>query len=394
MSRWKVFAALLNLLLLADPLSAQSEADISIAPHLNEGGFAQQKNAMDSVLLKDWVPDSSLVVPVTNIPKARFPAIDVHVHVGMSGTGHTGGNTPESIADWVKGMDEAGVEKVIVLTEAIGPEFDKLADLYQKTHPDRFQLWCGLDIRDFENPDYPERAAAELERCYRKGGRGVGELSDKGWGIMGGMLAAYGDPPKPPPDRRLHLDDLRLDLFWKKCAELRIPVSLHIADHPSAWRPPDNHQERLPRSQIFNQYGMGGSSYEELISRRDRLLARHPDATFILCHLSNQGNDLATLSTALDRFPNLYLDLAARDYEIGRQPRNAAEFLKKYKDRVFFGSDATPTGKMYRGWWRLLESRDEYIPGSNWWRLYGLQLPEPVLQAVYSGNAARMLNWK
>jgi len=58
----------------------------------------------------------------------------------------------------VKGMDEAGVEKVIVLTEAIGPEFDKLADLYQKTYPDRFQLWCGLDIRDFENPDYPERA--------------------------------------------------------------------------------------------------------------------------------------------------------------------------------------------------------------------------------------------
>jgi predicted TIM-barrel fold metal-dependent hydrolase len=123
-------------------------------------------------------------------------------------------------------------------------------------------------------------------------------------------------------------------------------------------------------------------------------LARHPDTTFILCHLSNQGNDLATLSTALDRFPNLYLDLAARASEIGRQPRNAAEFLKKYKDRVFFGSDATPTGKMYRGWWRLLESRDEYIPVSDWWRLYGLELPEPVLQAVYSGNAARMLNWK
>ena len=62
MSRRKVFAALLNLLLLGDPLSAQTkEAGISTAPQLNEGGFAQQKKAMDSVLLKDWVPDSSLV---------------------------------------------------------------------------------------------------------------------------------------------------------------------------------------------------------------------------------------------------------------------------------------------------------------------------------------------
>jgi len=140
----------------------------------------QQTHAMDSVLVKDWVPDSSLRVPITNIPKARFPAIDLHVHVGMPGTNHTGGDTPESLAAWVKSMDEAGVEKAIVLTEAIGAEFDRLAALYQKTYPDRFQVWCGLDTADFEKPGYPERAAAALERCYRHGARGVGELSDKG----------------------------------------------------------------------------------------------------------------------------------------------------------------------------------------------------------------------
>jgi len=70
---------------------------------------------MDSVLVKDWVPDSSLRVPLTNIPKARFPAVDLQLHVGMPGTNHTGGDTPESLAAWVKSMDEAGVEKAIVL---------------------------------------------------------------------------------------------------------------------------------------------------------------------------------------------------------------------------------------------------------------------------------------
>jgi uncharacterized protein len=164
--------------------------------------------AMDSVLVKDWVPDSSLVVPETNILKARFPAIDVHVHA----RGNLG-DTRESLSSWVQTMDEAGVEKMIVLSEATGAEFDRLADLYQKNYPNRFQLWCGLDEQEFEKPDYPERAAAELDRCYRKGGRGVGELSDKGWGIMGGVVAAYGNPPRLPRERRMHLDDPRLDLF-------------------------------------------------------------------------------------------------------------------------------------------------------------------------------------
>ncbi len=353
----------------------------------------QQMHAMDSVLVKDWVPDSSLRVPITNIPKARFPAIDLHVHVGMPGTNHTGGDTPESLAAWVKSMDEAGVEKAIVLTEAIGAEFDRLAALYQKTYPDRFQVWCGLDTADFEKPGYPERAAAELERCYRQGARGVGELSDKGSGIMGGMLAAYGGLPKLPRDRRLHLDDPRLDPFWRKCAELKIPVNLHIADHPSAWRPPDNHQERLPSSQKYNQYGEDVPTYEELLSRRDRLLARHPDTIFIACHLSNQGNDLAMLSQAMDRFPNLYIEIAARDYEIGRQPRTAAKFFEKYKDRLLFGTDSAPGPRMYRAWWRLLESADEYMPGPAGWRLYGLELPDAVLEPLYRGNAKRILNW-
>lgn len=351
-------------------------------------------SAMDSVLLKDWKPDSSLVVYVTNVAKPRYPAIDVHVHVGMPGTSLQGGDTAESIAGWVKAMDEAGVEKLVALTEATGAEFDRLAELYRGVAPGRFQIWCGLDIRDYEAPDYPQRAAAELERCYRKGARGVGELSDKGFGIMGGMVAAFGGPFKTPRERRLHLDDPRLDLFWTKCAELNMPVNLHVADHPSAWRPPDNRQERLPGSQRFNQYGMGGISYQELMVRRDRLLARHPGTKFIACHLSNQGNDLAELTKAMERFPNLYLEIAARDYEIGREPRSAARFLAKYKDRTMFGTDMTPGTAMYQRWWRLLETADEYMPGPIWWRLYGLRLPDDVLEALYRRTASRVLNWK
>jgi predicted TIM-barrel fold metal-dependent hydrolase len=192
----------------------------------------------------------------------------------------------------------------------------------------------------------------------------------------------------------LHPDDSRLDLFWKKCADLNMPVNLHMADHPSAWRPPDIHQERSTEYQEYNQYGKDVPSYQEMLVMRDRTLRRHPETLFILCHLANQGNDLASLAKLLDQFPHLAVDISARNYEAGRQPRFAAQFLDRYKNRVLFGTDLTPKKDMYLAWWRLFETPDEYLPSDAGWRLYGLNLPLSVLEPLYSGNAKRLLNWK
>ncbi len=338
---------------------------------------------MDSILLKDYNPDSSLVVPQTAVPTARYPVIDVHAHVYA--------RTPAEVAEWVRVMDEVGIEMSVILTGATGERFDKLVDLYLKPYPKRFQLWCGIDTANKEAPGYSERAVRELVRCYNLGARGVGEITDKGSGL--GRNTGFGEPAGlEPRAKRLHHDDPRLDAVWRKCAELKMPVNIHIADHPSAWRPPDAHQERLPRYQVFNQYGKDVLTPEELFAHRDRLLDRHPQTTFIFCHLSNQGHDLATAAKVLDRFPNLYLDIAARGYELGRQPRSAARFLARYQDRLMFGTDMGRDKAMYLHWWRLLETPDEYIPGPVWWRLYGLELPPPVLEKLYRGNARKVLN--
>src|SRR5260370_39656526 len=112
---------------------------------------------------------------------------------------------------------------------------------------------------------------------------------------------------------------------------------------------------------------------------RDRTVANHPNTTFIACHLGNQGNDVVSLAKVLDRYPNLYVDISARDYEIGRAPRTAGKFLGRYRSRVLFGTDMGRARGMYGAWWRLLESSDEFMPGRMWWRYYGRQLPAPVL---------------
>ena len=341
-------------------------------------GVDSRPGPMDNILLKDWAPKTSVVAPETSVAKAKYPAIDVHAHVNA--------RTPAEVADWVKTMDEVGIDMTIVLTGATGAEFDHLVDLYLKPYPTRFQLWCGIDARDFDNPDFPERAANELARCYRMGARGVGELTDKGWG--------YGSGTDRPRDKRLHPDDPRLDLFWKKAAELKIPVNVHIADHPSCWKPLDVFQERTPDYQHFSQWGKDVPSYQELIDIRDRMLARNPKTMFIACHLGNQGNDLVTLGKELDKYPNLYLDIAARDYEVGRAPRAAVKFLTKYRNRVMWGTDMGRQKSMYQAWWRLFETADENMPGRVWWRYYGLDLSGPALEALYRGNAKKLLNWQ
>jgi predicted TIM-barrel fold metal-dependent hydrolase len=197
----------------------------------------------------------------------------------------------------------------------------------------------------------------------------------------------------PRGSARLHPDDPRLDAFWEKCAELKMPVNIHVADHPSCWKPLDVYKERTPDYQHFNLYGKDVPSWEELIAMRDRTLAKHPKTRFIACHFGNQGHDLTSLAATLDRYPNLYVDISARDYEVGRAPRTAARFLGRYRNRVLFGTDMGREKSMYQAWWRLLESADEFMPGRVWWRYYGLELPAPLLESLYRGNARQILNW-
>ena len=65
----------------------------------------------------------------------------------------------------------------------------------------------------------------------------------------------------------------------------------------------------------------------------------------------------------MDSFPNLYVDLSARAYEIGREPCTAAKFIERYQDRILFGTDQAPGKEMYMAWWRILKLRMSISPG-------------------------------
>ena len=132
---------------------------------------ADVRDTPEKLLLKDFRPRSIYNVPRTKVTKARYPAIDMHAHAYADNN--------EQILEWIRIMDEVGIEKAIILTGETGKAFDDIYEKYSQ-YPDRFELWCGLDYTGYDKPGFGAAAVRELERCYKLGARGVGELGDKG----------------------------------------------------------------------------------------------------------------------------------------------------------------------------------------------------------------------
>jgi uncharacterized protein len=339
---------------------------------------AAKPSSPETILLKDYRPISIYKVPVTQIDKAKFPVIDMHSHPYAK--------TPQEIDQWVRNMDEVGVEKTMILTMTTGKEFDDIYSKYSK-HPDRYELWCGLDFSGYDKPGFPASAIKELERCHKNGARGVGEIHDKGQGLR----SRKSNAPK------MHPDDPRMDALWEKCGELGMPVSLHVADPIWMYQKMDRHNDGLMNAyywRLDNQPNIVDLS--GMVDIFERTLARHRKTTFIACHFMNLDYDLGRLAEVLDRNPNLYADISARYAETAPIPRFAAAFYARHADRLVYGTDMGFDKPMYRITFRILESQDEHFyeidQFSYHWPLNGLGLNDEILKKVYQENAAELLN--
>ena len=342
------------------------------------GGFAQEPP--DKITVKEYRPKSIYKIPVTEVKKAKFPVIDVHSHVYAK--------TPEQIAQWVRNMDEVGIEKTVILSGLTGAAFDEVYKNYSK-YPGRFEIWCGLDASGLGTPEFAARAVKELERCRRAGARGVGEILDKGSGLS---FSAGGKRVNGP-----HPDDPALAPVFEKCAELKMPVNIHVADPIWMYEPMDKHNDGLWNAfqwRLDNKPGIVGHS--GMIDILERTVRAHPKTTFIACHFANLDYDLGRLGQMLDRNPNLYADISARYAETAPTPRFALAFYQKYSGRLLYGTDMGMNPAMYRITFRVLETLDEHFyeieQFGYHWSLNGFGLPAPVLKEVYRDNAARLLS--
>lgn len=329
----------------------------------------------DEILLKDYTPRSIFHIPESRVAKARYPIIDIH--------SHDYARSDADIKRWVETMDAVGIERTIILSGATGPRFDETLTRYGK-YPGRFEVWCGVDYSGFRDPGFGPAATAELERCFRAGARGVGELSDKGRGL-GATSNVLG----------MHIDDTRMDPILQKCAELKMPVNIHVGEDRWMYEPMDKTNDGLMNAWRWKVVtGPGILGHDEVVDSLEAAVKKHPRTLFVACHLANCCSDLNRLGVMLDRYPNLHADIGARYAELAPIPRFVKQFFTRYQDRILYGTDMGPDPEMYRETFRLLETADEHfylVYFRNYhWSMYAFDLPDAVLKKIYHDNAQRV----
>jgi predicted TIM-barrel fold metal-dependent hydrolase len=327
----------------------------------------------------DYRPKSTLVTAQHPVPKAKFPAIDVHGHPGNL-------TTPESINRVVAEMDKLNLRMMVVAENVSGDRLARtLQALSASPHRDRFRVMSGVDFRNV-GPGWAERAVTQLEADVKAGAVGVGEISK-----------AFGLNIRKPDGSRLKVDDPSLDALWQAFARLDVPVFMHTAEPQEFFQPLDYTNERWLELALFpsrrnNQPGQ--VTFEQLMTERNNVFRRHPKTRFIAAHFGWHANDLGRAGKMLDEFPNVTVEAGAILYDLGRQPRAAHDFFVKYQDRIMFGKDAF-LPEEYPYYWRVFETADEYFDYYRdyhaFWKLYGMALPDAVLKKVYADNARRVI---
>ena len=333
-----------------------------------------------TLLLKDFDPHSMLHAAVHEVPRAKFPAIDIHNHVNDPGGVH-GDEIPA--AEVVRRMDHANVKKIVILTGMWGDKLQGLLDKMVKPYPDRFIVFAQMDWSKIDDANFSAEMVQQLDDAVHRGARGLKVLKDLGLGV------------KDKSGKFIPVDDPRLDPVWEECGRLGIPVAIHTTDPEAFFTPTDNHNERyeeLMHNPTWSFYGPQFSSKQTLLDQEHRVFAKHPHTTFIALHVANWPENLDAVSSWLEKYPNMYVELGARQAELGRQPRRTRKFFLDYQDRILFGTDSEPEEKMYANYFRWLETADEYFdywgyPGQGRWEIYGTELPDGVLEKVYNKNA-------
>jgi len=351
--------------------------------------------------------DGAASAPPARAEARRFHRIDVHTHIG-----------PDGIPRAVRLMDEWGIDGAVNLSGMYpGPPRGMLETQLAAAN----STPAGGRIAVFMTPNfklvralknYGEAMAAELAEGQRLGARGLKITKGLGLGI-----------PAPDGKHLLTVDDSGLDPLFERAGALGMPVAIHIGDPKAFWKPVSPENERWDELRVHPEwsfYGPGIPSWQELYDAFERLVARHKKTTFIGVHFGNDPEDPDNVARMLDKYPNLYVDTAARVPEIGRHPQEKMRrFYAKYQDRVLFGTDTgigpddadmmygstganVPTRadevRFFTSTWRYFETADRQFesptPIQGRWKIDGVGLPESILRKIYFENAARVLRWR
>ena len=348
-----------------------------------------------------WAPDdvdtppmplTLLRLPRTNVWRAKYPAIDFHVHA-------RGLTSKAAYDELIALMDDIGMAAIVNLNGGTGADLDAVLAAGEP-YRDRVANFITFSAEGINEPGWSERFAAEMERAFKAGAAGMKVSKQLGLGATN------------PDGSFIQADDPRLDAVWAMAAKHDKPVMIHLSDSIGRFYPIGPANERYEAGlwhrtgDESNNYAKTGPSYDVVERAREAMHRKHPKTRFVNAHLAMLYYDPEKLARFLDTYPNADVEISATVQDLGRAPRLWREFLIRYQDRVFFGTDGSQSrgaDEFWRPHWRALETLDEYFPhpaqvrtpggspGHGRWHISGLGLPDEVLRKLYYRNALRHL---
>lgn len=222
------------------------------------------------------------------------PVLDTHLHLRRD---------PDACFTHIQGC---GVSNAVLLTRA--SEEDKAKDEMQK-RPGHFVRSVGTDPAEAD-------AAEVIRKAIKDGAVSVGELK-----------------------YHLALDSPEMRRVYEVCAELQVPVMMHIQNFP-------HFSGELPYNTGYPQF--------------DAVLRRYPKTNFIghgdlfWAHISadvptDRGYPSGPIKPGgltdkfLSDYPNVYADMSANsgNNALSRDPDFSRDFIVRHRSKLIFGSDCS-----------------------------------------------------
>ena len=338
------------------------------------------------------MPLTLLRLPRTNITRAKFPAIDFHVHASEL-------TTDEAYKKTVALLDSIGMGAIVNLNGGTGANLD-MALKAGEPYRDRVATFITFSANGINEPGWSQKFAAEMERGFKAGVLGMKVSKQLGQGA------------KNPDGTFIQADDPRLDPIWDMAAKYDKPIMIHLSDSIGRFYPIGPKNERYEAGLWRRPGDLDGNLYTDgpkhtvIEAARENMHRKHPKTRFVNAHMAMLYYDPQKLSAFLDKYPNADVEMSATVQDLGRAPRLWREFILKYQNRVLMGSDGNPSRGAEEFWiphFRYLETYDEYFehpaqirttggsPAHGRWNISGIGLPDDVLRKVYYMNALRHL---
>ncbi len=328
-----------------------------------------------------------------SLAKNSIKKIDVHSHFHQDRS-----YLPSFFESW--NMQSLLVDVAIEKPTGIKRSWDEYK-VMAKARPELFWLCSSLIGVGIDKPDFAEKEIVRLTKEIEEGAKMV-----KVW-------KNFGMVTKDANGTFIQIDDARLQPIWEFLAASSIPVMAHIGEPIQAWRPLDD-----PKNPHYGYYTEHPEyhaykhteipAYETIISARDNWIKNNPDLKILCAHMGSMSHDVDMIAERLDKFPNMYVEPAARFGDlVSQDSKKVNAFFDRYQDRVMFGTDfnndvvassltsdelereRAELDADYGKRWSYLSHTDSVEIRSQ--RNVGLGLSEAILQKVYYQNVVDFL---